>query len=72
MASREHLPELGAEIYEIEGRTAQRQSSLVGALQTLGQIRGCDGHPPSIRCGRDARAGAHTPAANVPPGPLRV
>jgi len=55
MALREHLLELGAETLELEGRAAEGQAGPVGALQTLGQIRGGDWHGPSIRCPEAAR-----------------
>ena len=50
MAFYEYLPELGAETLEIEGRAAEGQPGPVGTLQAVGQIRGGDGHAPSIRC----------------------
>ena len=50
MAWGEYLPELAAETLEIEGRAAEGQPGPVGALQTVGQIRGGDWHGPSIRC----------------------
>jgi len=52
MASREHLPELRAEIHEIEGGAAQGQSGPIGSVQARRQICGRDGHPASIRRGR--------------------
>jgi hypothetical protein len=55
MALREDLPELGAEIHKIEGRAAEGQAGLVGALQAVGQIRGGDWHGPSIRRPEAAR-----------------
>jgi len=55
MASREYLPELGAETLKIEGRAAEGQAGPVGALQAVGQIRGGDWHGPSIRRPEAAR-----------------
>jgi len=55
MALRKDLPELGAETLKIEGRAAEGQAGLVGALQAVGKIRGGDWHGPSIRRPEPAR-----------------
>ena len=57
---REILPELSAEGLELKSRAAEGQPGPVGALQALGQIRGFDWHPSSIR-----RLGAAFPGSSA-------